>query len=678
MRLRHALLLCSISVALLLSGACTASAVDVNRVTKLPISDSYKFCMRASRDLIVYIEQPGGDDTTRNVGVWDVATGTEHIIAEDVFGVADVDDGTIVYSTRSDAGATLYAYDWASRTRSVIVSSPSFEDYFGRPRISGSRVTWEGVFTRNGDSKAGIWVADIETGQVDLIDERTNWEDYGTSPDISGDWVVYRRHRLVNGIPNGDIWAYRLSTGARITLCDEKHDQSYPVIADNGVVVWDDQRNAVRFNSDVDVYGCSVYNRTNFAVATGPKYQSEPSADGTIITYHDETAPGGYGIMGKDLLSGTTFGIAPLTMMGTERQDWTGISGGVIAWNKTRFIDDGSFNGLLLTEMYMALPTALEEVAGRDRFTTAVIASRSAYPDGADSAVIASGLTWADALAGSGLAGTDQPLLLTGPTALPTVTADELRRLGVTEVTILGGPLTISPAVEAQISAIVAENRAAAGPSTAAIGVTRFSGKTRIEAAERIAMEVATRPGWDGTVIVAASTTFADALAASPVAAHEGLPLVLASPSGLALSTADAIRDMGATRAIVLGGVLSVPPSVDASLTALLGEGKVTRLSGRDRYETAAAIAGFGVDTYEMSWDGLGIASGTAFADAMVGGVMKGKAGSVMVLTNGRTLSPATASLLKAQRAGITKGTYIGGSATVTKPVRGQVRTILK
>lgn len=90
-------------------------------------------------------------------------------------------------------------------------------------------------------------------------------------------------------------------------------------------------------------------------------------------------------------------------------------------------------------------PEPAVRLSGSDRYATAVEISRHGWPDGADVAYLATGDNYADALAGAALAArTGSPILLTRRTSLPDVTADELRRLGVRQVVILGGEGAVS------------------------------------------------------------------------------------------------------------------------------------------------------------------------------------------------------------------------------------------
>jgi putative cell wall-binding protein len=79
--------------------------------------------------------------------------------------------------------------------------------------------------------------------------------------------------------------------------------------------------------------------------------------------------------------------------------------------------------------------------SGPDRFATSAVISAAAFPAGATTVYLATGLRYPDALAGvpaAGLAGA--PLLLARLDCLPQVVAVELRRLHPAKVVLLGGP----------------------------------------------------------------------------------------------------------------------------------------------------------------------------------------------------------------------------------------------
>ena len=87
---------------------------------------------------------------------------------------------------------------------------------------------------------------------------------------------------------------------------------------------------------------------------------------------------------------------------------------------------------------------------------------------------------------------------------------------------------------------------------------------------------------------------------------------------------------------------------------------------------TAALVSAWSISK-GMYWEGVGIATGEDFADALSGGAMLGKRRSVMLLTPGQTLMPITRSPLSVNRRSIQTVHFIGGSAVVSPAVRAAV-----
>lgn len=311
-------------------------------------------------------------------------------------------------------------------------------------------------------------------------------------------------------------------------------------------------------------------------------------------------------------------------------------------------------------------------VAGADRYTTAVAASKLAFPtglpagpDGNRWVVLASGATWPDALAASGLAGAAQcPLLLTRPGELPAAVSTEVARLGADRVLIVGGTGAVSSAVQAAVSALPGIGQ-----------VRRLGGADRYATAQLIADEVVSFPGrdgWNGTAFIGTGLAFPDALAAAPVATFAGDPLYLAPRGTLPASIIAAMKADNVQRVVILGGTGAVSAASEQALNAAFGAANVDRRGGADRYATAVAVADFGVSA-GLDWSTPAIATGENFPDALAGGVMQGHAGSVLLLTRTATLSPATGSALAQHDTEIREVRFLGGEGALSTSVRSAV-----
>lgn len=150
-------------------------------------------------------------------------------------------------------------------------------------------------------------------------------------------------------------------------------------------------------------------------------------------------------------------------------------------------------------------------IQGNDRYETAANIATTAV-ENSSRAFLASGTSFADALSISSYAAANGiPLLLTDSKKVPAPTLNALERIGVTEITLIGG--------ESAISAAVAEQLTKAGYS-----VNRLSGSDRYETNISILGSLGFNTD---KLVVATGTAFPDALAGSVLAARENNPILL-------------------------------------------------------------------------------------------------------------------------------------------------------
>jgi putative cell wall-binding protein len=298
-------------------------------------------------------------------------------------------------------------------------------------------------------------------------------------------------------------------------------------------------------------------------------------------------------------------------------------------------------------------------VAGSNRYATSVEASKKGFPTGAKTIVVATGANWPDALGGSALAGAvDGPLLLTKPDTLPSEVSYEITRLKATKAYILGSTASVSSAVEKQLKGL-------------GLTVIRLGGANRYETARLVADETIKILGssYQGHAFVATGLNFPDATGAAPVAAALGRPILLANVSAGTVSRPPAVKKVA-----ILGSVAAVPSSIESALKTTLGSANVTRLSGANRYDTAAMAAQLGVNA-GMRWDGTGLATGLNFPDALSGGAMLGKFNSVMLLTRPDTLAGEARTKLYNNRAAIDTLFIFGDTNAVSAAVEAAAKT---
>ena len=282
--------------------------------------------------------------------------------------------------------------------------------------------------------------------------------------------------------------------------------------------------------------------------------------------------------------------------------------------------------------------------------------------------IIATGLNWPDALGGSALSKAyDAPILLVTKDTVPAAIGNEIVRLKAKNAIILGGTASVSRNVETGLRA------------KGITGMERLGGANRFETSRIVAARVQQRMGvaFPHRAFVATGANFADALAASPVSAKLGWPIYLVG-SSLTSTDRNHMKAIGVTDVTILGGTGAVTPAVESGLKAAF-PGRVERIAGASRYATAVQVASYGIRLNQgLGWDKLALAVGDNFPDALAGGVLQGRSGSVMLLTPGRTLDPGVKNVLAAQKSQIHQVRFLGGLLSITQTVRTAALAALK
>lgn len=305
-------------------------------------------------------------------------------------------------------------------------------------------------------------------------------------------------------------------------------------------------------------------------------------------------------------------------------------------------------------------PWSDARIGGTDRYDTSVEVSIRHFPEGADTAILATGAKFADGLSAAGLAGTyDAPILLTDPLALPEGVGAELQRLGVSRVIIVGGSNAVSEDVADEVAGL------------GDITVERIGGIDRYETAAMIADEIIRiadeGDGFSGMLFIARGDLFADALTASPVAFSNRIPILLVAPDEMPEATVDVIRSASAERAVIVGGASAVEPVVATRVASLVETSD--RVDGTDRYDTSANFSQWAVDGGLAEWAAVGIATGEKFPDALSGGAGIGTRGGVVMLSPSSSMHDSIADKLADVSAQVTSLEVFGGEGAVSPDV---------
>lgn len=297
-------------------------------------------------------------------------------------------------------------------------------------------------------------------------------------------------------------------------------------------------------------------------------------------------------------------------------------------------------------------PATVGRLSGPNRYATAAaVAAR--YPTGVSVVYVAYGLDFPDALGGAARAGFNEaPLLLTATASLPPETRDAMVRLRPGRVVVLGSAGVVSDDVANQLAAL-----------TTSGNVQRVAGPDRYATAAALAGYY---PTGGAVAYVASGENYPDALSGAALAGRDGAPVLLSRADSLPSATADALRRLAPQRIVVLGGPPAVSDGVLAQLRQLATTGTTTRLSGPDRYATAAAIAGqFSSATRAF------VASGLDFPDGLTGAAIAARDGAPLLLTRTDALPEDTATALT--RLPLADAFVLGGPSVVSDAVKAQV-----
>lgn len=258
----------------------------------------------------------------------------------------------------------------------------------------------------------------------------------------------------------------------------------------------------------------------------------------------------------------------------------------------------------------------------------------------------------------------DAPILLTYPEQLDSTVLQELERLGTNHVILLGGAGVMGEEITTPL-----EN--------ANLTWERIGGKDRYDTA----VQVAERLGGSGQVILTNGQNFPDALAIGPYAGFTETPILLTDSNELPEVTRDTLEAYGAyklgnggeavAKTYVIGGEGAVSPEVVQGLSGM------TRISGKDRYETAARVQWFAQEKLQAQTQAgtlqkLFLVTGRNFPDALVAGALAVKQNAFLFMSEKDELPVMTYSAMG--NAGDNLWVVmVGSQAVLSEQVQGMV-----
>ena len=244
-------------------------------------------------------------------------------------------------------------------------------------------------------------------------------------------------------------------------------------------------------------------------------------------------------------------------------------------------------------------------IAGKDRIDTAIDISKKFFGKSKTVIVVRSDL-FPDSMTASVLAKLlNAPILLNPTDKLDSRVAEEIKRLGATEIIIVGGTDSISDRVREELKAFDADK-----------DVERIAGKDRYGTSEMVARRVIGITGKKNTAVVASGQVFPDALSVGTFASRDGYPILLVKKDLIPSQIQRVIKDLDIDKVYIAGGTDTISKAAEAKLPKV-----IERMAGKNRYETSVAIA---KSKFQGSKEAF-VASGQQFADALVISPVSGK-----------------------------------------------------
>ncbi|CAH0345160.1 cell wall-binding repeat-containing protein [Bacillus sp. CECT 9360] len=186
----------------------------------------------------------------------------------------------------------------------------------------------------------------------------------------------------------------------------------------------------------------------------------------------------------------------------------------------------GSVSTAVEAELEKLGVTEIERIGGRDRFEVAAgVAEQVSDNMGSDTAIIASGEVFPDALSASGIAGLEgMPILPVKSGSIPdSIQAFIKSHPEIENFIVVGGPATVKDSVLKKLGEISKGSH-----------IERISGKDRYEVAINVAEYGIENFGMDlGMVTFARGDLFPDALSGAPLANYFGAPILLTTTNKL-------------------------------------------------------------------------------------------------------------------------------------------------
>ena len=200
--------------------------------------------------------------------------------------------------------------------------------------------------------------------------------------------------------------------------------------------------------------------------------------------------------------------------------------------------------------------------------------------------------------------------------------------------------------------------------SSGQIVPTRIAGQNRYESAAQISREQFTNAK---KVIVVNSQKYADALSATTLSDGR-YSILYTEKDTLPTATRNEIQRLNPIEVYLLGGKQSISDGIENILKKYAN--KVTRIAGKDRYETSAKVAAM------SNKKNIVIASGENFSDPLYASSYAYSNNAKILLSSGKTLSRETRDYLLRNKSQIGNVTVVGGGKSISSSTVRYIQSV--
>lgn len=193
---------------------------------------------------------------------------------------------------------------------------------------------------------------------------------------------------------------------------------------------------------------------------------------------------------------------------------------------------------------------------------------------------------------------------------------------------------------------------------------SRIAGQNRYESAAQISREQFTNAK---KVIVVNAQKYADALSATTLSDGK-YSILYTEKDSLPTATRNEIQRLNPVEVYLLGGKQSISSGIENILKKY--SNKVTRIAGRDRYETSAKVAAMSKKKNVV------IASGENFSDPLYASSYAYSNNAKILLSSGKTLSRETRDYLLRNKSSIGKVTVVGGGQSISSATVRYIQSV--